>query len=154
MQHQFSSPDGPIEVSLTRTDSGYALAGHSLEQTGDGRLKVHLSNGRIAYAHLAKVGDVWWVHLHGQTYRWERIEPGSSSSQHEGGLVAPMPGKVLEVLVKTGEEVQSGTPLMVLEAMKMEHSIKASEDGVISELFISDNDQVENGALLMVLNSL
>jgi biotin carboxyl carrier protein len=37
--------------------------------------------------------------------------------------------------------------------MKMEHSIKASEDGVISELFISDNDQVENGALLMVLNS-
>jgi 3-methylcrotonyl-CoA carboxylase alpha subunit len=152
MQHQFSSPDGPIEVSLTRTDSGYALAGHSLEQTGDGRLKVHFSDGRVAYAHLAKVGDVWWVHLRGQTYRWERIEPGSSSSQHEGGLVAPMPGKVLEVLVKTGEEVQSGTPLMVLEAMKMEHRIVAAKDGVVTAVHFEAGDQVTQGAVLLELD--
>ena len=71
-----------------------------------------------------------------------------------GGLVAPMPGTVIDLKVKKGSKVKAGDTLVILEAMKMEHSIKASEDGVISELFISDNDQVENGALLMVLNSL
>ena len=70
-----------------------------------------------------------------------------------GGLVAPMPGTVIDLKVKKGSKVKAGDTLVILEAMKMEHSIKASEDGVISELFISGNDQVENGALLMVLDS-
>ena len=70
-----------------------------------------------------------------------------------GGLVAPMPGKVIDLKVKKGSKVKSGETLVILEAMKMEHSIKATEDGVVSELFIASNDQVENGALLMVLDS-
>ena len=68
-----------------------------------------------------------------------------------GGLIAPMPGKVIDVKVKKGKKVKAGDTLVILEAMKMEHSIKASEDGTISELLISVNDQVENGALLMVV---
>ncbi len=68
-----------------------------------------------------------------------------------GGLVAPMPGKVIDLKVKKGKKVKVGDTLVILEAMKMEHSIKASEDGTVSELFISINDQVENGALLMVV---
>ena len=68
-----------------------------------------------------------------------------------GGLVAPMPGKVIDVKVKKGKKVKAGDTLVILEAMKMEHSIKASEDGTVSELLISLNDQVENGALLMVV---
>ena len=68
-----------------------------------------------------------------------------------GGLVAPMPGKVIDVKVKKGKKVKAGDTLVILEAMKMEHSIKAAEDGVVSELLISINDQVENGALLMVV---
>ena len=68
-----------------------------------------------------------------------------------GGLVAPMPGKVIDVKVKKGKKVRAGDTLVILEAMKMEHSIKASEDGTVSELLISLNDQVENGALLMVV---
>ena len=68
-----------------------------------------------------------------------------------GGLVAPMPGKVIDLKVKKGKKVKAGDTLVILEAMKMEHSIKASEDGTVSELFISINDQVENGALLMVV---
>ncbi len=70
-----------------------------------------------------------------------------------GGLVAPMPGKVIDLKVKKGSKVKVGDPIIILEAMKMEHSIRASEDGVISKLFVSGNDQVENGALLMVLDS-
>ena len=68
-----------------------------------------------------------------------------------GGLIAPMPGKVIDVKVKKGKKVKAGDILVILEAMKMEHSIKASEDGTVSELLISVNDQVENGALLMVV---
>ena len=68
-----------------------------------------------------------------------------------GGLIAPMPGKVIDVKVKKGKKVKAGDTLVILEAMKMEHSIKASEDGTVSELLISLNDQVENGALLMIV---
>ena len=68
-----------------------------------------------------------------------------------GGLIAPMPGKVIDVKVKKGKKVKAGDTLVILEAMKMEHSIKAAEEGTVSELLISVNDQVENGALLMVV---
>jgi len=69
----------------------------------------------------------------------------------DGGLVAPMPGKVIDLKVKVGSKIKKGDTLVILEAMKMEHTIKAIEDGVVDELFISDSDQVENGALLMVI---
>ena len=70
-----------------------------------------------------------------------------------GGLVAPMPGKVIDLKVKKGGKVKAGDTLIILEAMKMEHSIKASENGIVSDLLVSVNDQVENGALLMVVDS-
>ena len=71
----------------------------------------------------------------------------------EGSLVAPMPGKVIDLKVKKGSKVKSGDTLVILEAMKMEQSIKASKDGVIDEVFIGKGDQVENGAVLMVMES-
>ena len=63
-----------------------------------------------------------------------------------------MPGKVLDVLVKTGQEVQAGTPLMVLEAMKMEHRIVAAKDGVVAAIHFEAGDQVTQGAVLLELN--
>jgi propionyl-CoA carboxylase alpha chain len=71
----------------------------------------------------------------------------------DGGLIAPMPGKVIDLMVEVGSKIKKGETLVVLEAMKMEHAIKAIEDGVIDELFIKNNDQVENGALLMVIKN-
>ena len=62
-----------------------------------------------------------------------------------------MPGKVIDLKVKVGSKIKKGDTLVVLEAMKMEHTVKAIEDGVIDELYIKHNDQVENGALLMVI---
>ena len=70
-----------------------------------------------------------------------------------GSLIAPMPGKVIDLRVKKGSKVKAGEILVILEAMKMEHSIKASEDGVISELHVTKDDQVENGAILMVMDT-
>ena len=69
----------------------------------------------------------------------------------DGGLIAPMPGKVIDLKVKVGSKIKKGDTLVILEAMKMEHTVKAAKDGIVDELFIADNDQVENGALLMVI---
>ena len=76
-----------------------------------------------------------------------------SQEVQDGGLIAPMPGKVIDLKVKVGSKIKKGDTLVILEAMKMEHTIKAVEDGVIDELFISNHDQVENGALLMVIKA-
>jgi 3-methylcrotonyl-CoA carboxylase alpha subunit len=151
MQHTFASSEGPVEVTLTRDGEAYVLEGQTLVQHNRGRLHLTLRDGRTCLAHAAKVGDVWWVHLNGRTYKWERIEPGSSGAEDEGGLVAPMPGKVLEVLVAQGDVVEAGTPLMVLEAMKMEHRIVAAADGTVVAVHFQAGDQVAQGAVLLDL---
>ena len=79
------------------------------------------------------------------------LEPGNEIP--EGGLVAPMPGKVIEVKVKKGDKVKAGDTLIIIEAMKMEHSIKATENGKVTKLMVSLNQQVDNGATLLVLDS-
>ncbi len=77
------------------------------------------------------------------------IEPGNDVP--EGGLIAPMPGKVIDVKVKKGSKVKTGDTLVIIEAMKMEHAIKATETGKIAKVMIKLNDQVDNGATLLVL---
>ena len=77
------------------------------------------------------------------------LEPGNDVP--EGGLIAPMPGKVIDVKVKKGSKVKTGDTLVIIEAMKMEHSIKATETGKIAKVMIQLNDQVDNGATLLVL---
>jgi len=151
MQHTFASKEGPLEVTLARNGEAFLLEGHELTPHSRGRMHVRMRDGRTCLVHAAKVGDIWWIHLQGRTYRWERIEPGSSSAEDEGGLVAPMPGKVLEVLVKEGDAVEAGTPLMVLEAMKMEHRIVASSDGTVLSVHFNEGDQVAQGAVLLEL---
>ena len=68
-----------------------------------------------------------------------------------GGLVAPMPGSVIELRCAIGDTVAAGQVLVVLEAMKMEHHITAPFDGTVTELPIAVGDQVENGALLLTI---
>ncbi|WP_456367383.1 biotin/lipoyl-containing protein [Thermococcus sp.] len=63
----------------------------------------------------------------------------------EGVVVAPMPGKVLRVLVREGERVKTGQGLLVLEAMKMENEIPAPKDGVIKKILVKKGDTVNTG---------
>ena len=76
--------------------------------------------------------------------------PGSELQA--GGLVAPMPGKVIDLKVKVGSKVKKGDTLIILEAMKMEHQVKAIEDGKVTQVLIKKDDQLENGALLMIVD--
>ena len=68
-----------------------------------------------------------------------------------GSLLAPMPGSVVRLLVAEGDEVTQGQVLLALEAMKMEHTIRAPHDGTVHEVRVSVGQQVETGALMLVV---
>ena len=140
MQHEFRHDGETYDVLLERTPKIWTFANHCAHPREDGT-KV--------WAHVAKVGDVWWVHHSGRIFTMERIEAGASSDEHLGGLVAPMPGVVLDVLVSAGQSVEAGQTLMILEAMKMEHRIVASADGTVTAVHFSAGDRVEQGTNLL-----
>jgi len=75
----------------------------------------------------------------------------AGQEDQSGGLVAPMPGKVIEIRVAVGDRVEAGQTLLLLEAMKMEHPMQAAEAGTVSEIRVAADEQVENGALLLVV---
>jgi len=79
--------------------------------------------------------------------------PDPDAEAVEGGLVAPMPGKVLIVDVQPGDRVSAGQVLVVMEAMKMEHQIAAPADGEVAEVRATVGDQVDNGELLVVIDA-
>ncbi|MCW9705829.1 acetyl-CoA carboxylase biotin carboxyl carrier protein subunit [Fodinibius salsisoli] len=71
----------------------------------------------------------------------------------EGELNAPMPGKILEILVKEGDEVALGDPVAILEAMKMENELKAPVSGIISSIAVAENDSLEKNALILEIEA-
>ena len=65
-----------------------------------------------------------------------------------GGLVSPMPGKIFKVVKEAGTEVKKGEPILILEAMKMEHSIRADKDGKVKKIFYKVGELVQGGVTL------
>jgi 3-methylcrotonyl-CoA carboxylase alpha subunit len=100
----------------------------------------------------ARAGNVVWVHDRGETYRIERaVGRASHGGGPEEDLRAPMPGKVLKLLVAEGGEVEKGAALLVLEAMKMEHEIRAPRDGRVKRMPFRAGEMVGLGDLLVEL---
>jgi 3-methylcrotonyl-CoA carboxylase alpha subunit len=100
-------------------------------------------------------GDRFHVFCHGETlaFEWQNLLAHAADAEHgEGRLTAPMPGKVIAVLVEPGAVVEKGAPLIVMEAMKMEHTIGAPAAGTIAEVLYAVGDQVTDGAQLLVLD--
>ena len=109
---------------------------------------------------VAVSGDDDWrvVQWQGRSYRLERTGPvtveataGEGRSGAAGELLAPMPGRIVKVAVAKGEHVLANQPLVVLEAMKMEHVVEAPHAGVVADLRVKQGDQVPNGAALLTL---
>ena len=80
---------------------------------------------------------------------FDPIAEAEASHQHHGGLTAPMNGSIVRVLVEAGQSVEAGATLVVLEAMKMEHSIRAQKAGVVKSLFCAEGEMVNDGAVLL-----
>jgi biotin carboxyl carrier protein len=157
------------QVVVTRQGDGYAITvdgrarqvdaaridAHTLSLVVDGRWSSEVSiaaqpaGGRID-VHIGAIPIA--VTLNGRR-RWGRKGEGAGSGPGSGPqrLVAPMPGKVVRVLVKAGDAVAARQPVVVVEAMKMENELRASRDGTVAEIHVREGMSVEAGALLLVI---
>ena len=104
-----------------------------------------------------RLGDSLYLHFAGELRSVQRVDPiaEAQAGQHQhGGLSAPMNGSIVRVLVAAGQTVEAGTALVVLEAMKMEHSIRAAHAGVVKALYCVEGEMVAEGAVLVELDEI
>ena len=156
-----------LEAAVLKLSCGAAALDVRLERgavwLGDRRTEVELEPGqegtldvwlggqrhRTAFAHDGRRLLVW---CEGRTFAFERAAARpASAGEHEGDLIAPMPGRVRKTLVGQGERVEKGQVVLILEAMKMEHAIRAPRDGLVARLAHREGDLVEAGTELAVI---
>jgi len=97
-----------------------------------------------------------WVHTevkNEQDLLLERLGFQTNQIISAGRIDAPMPGKILEILVAKADEVDRGQPILILEAMKMENEIKATGSGTIIDVFVKTGDSVEKNQPLIEIKS-
>jgi acetyl/propionyl-CoA carboxylase alpha subunit len=151
----------PIENVLGGEMAGgafaFAIGGKPTRVAGLEVVGDHVSfmehGGHVRRARVARDGHRVYVLSEGRTFALvEEPRFGEADALAvAGGLVAPMPGKVVKVLVALGDAVTAGAPLVVLEAMKMEHTVRAYEAGVVRAVHVTVGEQVEHDRLLAVV---
>jgi 3-methylcrotonyl-CoA carboxylase alpha subunit len=123
------------------------------ERRPDGRLAVTLDGRMLPLRVLEHDGELA-VFLAGEEWHFTAVDPllpPPDADAGAGRLTAPMPGRVIQLLVAPGEAVRRGQPMMVIEAMKMEHTIAAPRDGIVAAVHYAAGDPVEEGAELIAL---
>ena len=142
-------------------DFEVVLSGQPTLELDDGAI-VNLSPGdtvvqngtRHRWGNAGSEPAVLAVFIAGAKWEFEAIDPlapPAGANIGAGRLTAPMPGRVIELLVAPGAAVRQGQPMLVIEAMKMEHTIAAPRDGVVAAVHFGAGDLVEEGAELIAL---
>jgi 3-methylcrotonyl-CoA carboxylase alpha subunit len=127
----------------------------SSEAMPDGRLRL-VGDGGVTVAEVTPEGARRFVRLGVLDFVLERAGSGkvrAGAGGHDGGLSAPMPGVITKVMVVVGDEVTRGQPLLALEAMKMEHLIRAPREGRVKRVGASPGQMVQAGAELVELEA-
>jgi len=121
-----------------------------LASTGDLRFET---DGLIRSAGVAQTADTITVFLNGQSFGFHAVLPQGETGHADSGdaISAPMPGLVAKLHTTPAATVTKGDPLVVLEAMKMEHILTAPRDGRIAEVLVAEGDQVADGTTLVRL---
>ncbi len=117
----------------------------------DSQLQAQLGERRLRAAVVA-AGERRHVFFEGRSWPLSLVNTlnvGGTGDEVQGGLKAPMPGKVIALIAAAGATVEKGAPLLVLEAMKMEHTISAPRKGVVKSFHYAPGDQVADGAELV-----
>jgi biotin carboxyl carrier protein len=154
--HLHVTLDGQLHVVDARRLSDSTLS--LLVQNGSNEVPVRSVDA--AFAALAAQGD-FDVHLAGRSIAVQVRQAGSFGRQKKEGagargtgpqrVVAPMPGKIVRVLVKAGDTVTARQGLVVVEAMKMENELRAARDGRVREVAVIEGQSVDAGAVLLVV---
>ena len=133
-----------VDIAVTRFDR--------CAETGATTLRVSIGGWQATH-HLLVSRDAVSVFSDGATHVLPLYRPSAAAEETATSdrIVAPMPGTIGKVTVVAGERVAAGAPLVVLEAMKMEHTLKAPRDGTIAEILVCEGDQVEDGAVMVTL---
>lgn len=125
-----------------------------LSPAGEQSLFIHINGHARHCSFYAKQDKLFLFSEQGEAqlrrFRWDRLD--SQAAGQAGQLTAPMPATVVAILKGKGESVKVGDKLMVLEAMKMEHTIHAPKDGVLTDLYYSVGSQVNEGAELLAID--
>lgn len=151
-----------------RQSVGLEGEGHWVQVLGSGRFSVDgmalevlaregsawtvKLGGRVQKARVRRAGDRVYATLNGARFEALVDDPLNRDAAAEAGsgaLLSPMPGLVQAVLAEAGEAVEAGAALIVMEAMKMEHTLRAPFDGVVGEVLASVGAQVESGVVLL-----
>lgn len=139
---------GPADYTLTLNGISYAAFGNL---GPNGRLDAAIAGQRLV-AWALPDGDYLQIFLDDETARLEVVDPLRTAHSRPvslGGLEAPMPGTIISLLVEAGAEVTQGAPLLILEAMKMEHTVRAPSAGRVNRFRYAVGDQVPDGAELV-----
>ncbi|AOZ09324.1 acetyl/propionyl/methylcrotonyl-CoA carboxylase subunit alpha [Cupriavidus malaysiensis] len=154
----FGAADGELRARLQATAAGEWLRFDGRSEpfravAHDGSCTVVLG-GRTLHGHYHLEDDAVHVFQAGRHVRLDIVDPlrHASAAEADGGkLAAPMPGRIIAVMVEAGKTIRKGDPLVVMEAMKMEHTLTAPADGVVGEVLYAVGDQVQDGAQLVTL---
>jgi len=156
----FAAGDKTWPVEIHFVGDGYRVTIAGREQAFGGHEEdgvLHLFLGAAAFRVRAVRDGAQWHLFRDGRHRVLELQNAQAAPEPDatlGSLAAPMPGKVLQVLVQVGASVTRGTPLVILEAMKMEHTIAAPNDGKVAEIHFKPGEQVNEGAELLRLDPL
>ncbi len=156
--------EAPREVAIDEQGEAFAVRdGEEADLVVDAREVSPgcwslLAGARSFEARVRREGTIYTVEMDGRAYTFDLSAParaalraGRGAAHGPGRIAAPMPGRILRILVQTGQQVQRGDPVAVVEAMKMENELTAPRDGVVAEILVTEGTTVEGGTDLVVI---
>lgn len=165
-RYSLSGPDGPIVVDLLPAEEGYRVVVEGAEYTvkvkrgGDPESVVAEISGKPVTISLVRAdGEGVDMILAGERMSFRKpsglpaapAPPPPREAADRGLVSAPMPGRVMGAIVKQGEKVKKGDPLVILESMKMEVAVRADRDGQVTEILAGEGTAVKRGQALVRL---
>ncbi|MBJ37452.1 MAG: 3-methylcrotonyl-CoA carboxylase [Gammaproteobacteria bacterium] len=142
--------EDPVDARvLRRSDALEITVDGATHRVSDAGPSSAVIDGTLHRFSIIEDGDELHVFLSGATRTFARQRQYSGSADSEAGVAAPMSGRIIRIEAESGSVVAEGTPLVVIEAMKMEHTIRAPSDGTVVSLRCSEGDLVDEGIELV-----
>lgn len=137
MKIRFQFAGQPVECDLSRDGENHKavtpLGGMQAALKIDGNILSVTRDGKSVRVPFAMEKEKLFIHLNGKVWEFTFVEPGfaagSGSEKFDGKLYPPMPGNIVKIMVAEGDAVQKGQPLLILESMKMEHTVASPAAG-------------------------